>query len=123
MRLNSDGTASLQKGTGRKQAYSGKWWVDGTKLCRGWDPFQPRFDCWPVAISGSTVSLYGDHDATFLQGSLRRNDLAPELLLWVSSDAPHAAAASPFFLNYRTMIVGQRNGRFVPRAVVGISLS
>jgi hypothetical protein len=70
MRFNSDGTASLQKGTARKQAYSGKWWVDGAKLCRGWDQFHPRFDCWPVAISGSTVSLYGDHDTMFIQGSL-----------------------------------------------------
>ncbi|HEX2335500.1 MAG TPA: hypothetical protein VHI72_03415 [Hyphomicrobiaceae bacterium] len=48
----------------------GKWWVDGAKLCRGWDQFHPRFDCWPVAISGSTVSLFGDHDTMFLQGSL-----------------------------------------------------
>ena len=70
MRLNSDGTASLQKGAARKQAYSGKWWVDGAKLCRGWDQFYPGFDCWPVAISGSTVSLYGDHDTMHLQGSL-----------------------------------------------------
>ena len=70
MRLNSDGTASLQKGTGRKQAYSGKWWVDGAKLCRGWDQFQPRFECWPAAISGSTVSLYGEHDTMFVRGSL-----------------------------------------------------
>ena len=70
MRLNSNSTASLQKGTTRKQAYSGKWWVDGAKLCRGWDQFHPRFDCWPTAISGSTVSLYGDHDTMFLQGSL-----------------------------------------------------
>jgi len=70
MRLNSDGTASLQKGPARKQAYSGKWWVDGAKLCRGWDQFHPRFDCWPVARSGSTVSLYGDHDTMFLQGSV-----------------------------------------------------
>jgi len=70
MRLNSDSTASLQKGPARKQAYSGKWWVDGAKLCRGWDRFHPRFDCWPVATSGSTVSLYGEHDTMFLQGSL-----------------------------------------------------
>jgi hypothetical protein len=70
MRLNSDGTASLHKGSARKQAYSGKWWVDGAKLCRGWDQFQPRFDCWPVAISGSIVSLYEDHDIMFLQASL-----------------------------------------------------
>jgi hypothetical protein len=70
MRLNSDATAALQKGPARKQAYSGKWWVDGAKLCRGWDRFQPRFECWSVAISGSTVSLYGDHDTMFLQGAL-----------------------------------------------------
>jgi CubicO group peptidase (beta-lactamase class C family) len=70
MRLNSDGTASLQKGLARKQAYLGKWWVDGAKLCRGWDQFHPRFDCWPVAISGATVSLYGEHDTMFIQGSL-----------------------------------------------------
>ena len=70
MRLNSDGTASLQKGRARKQAYSGKWWVDGAKLCRGWDQFHPRFDCWPASVSGSTVSLYGGHETTFLQGSL-----------------------------------------------------
>jgi CubicO group peptidase (beta-lactamase class C family) len=66
----SDGTASLQKGFARKQAYLGKWWVDGAKLCRGWDQFHPRFDCWPVAISGATVSLYGEHDTMFIQGSL-----------------------------------------------------
>lgn len=70
MRLNSDGPASLQKGRARKQAYSGKWWVDGAKLCRGWSQFHPRFDCWPVAISGSTVSLYGEHDTMFMQGTL-----------------------------------------------------
>lgn len=70
MRLASDGTASLQKGAARKQTYSGKWWVDGNKFCRGWDQFHPRFDCWPVAINSSTISLYGDHDTTFLQGSL-----------------------------------------------------
>lgn len=70
MRLNFDGTASLQKGPARKQAYSGKWWVEGAKLCRRWDQFHPRFDCWPVAMSGSTVSLYGDHDTMFLQGFL-----------------------------------------------------
>jgi hypothetical protein len=68
MRLNFDGTASPQKGSARKQAYSGKWWVNGAKLCRGWDQFHPRFDCWPVAISGSTVSLYGDHDTMFIHG-------------------------------------------------------
>jgi CubicO group peptidase (beta-lactamase class C family) len=70
MRLNSDGTASLQRSPARKQAYSGKWWIDGAKFCRGWSQFHPRFDCWPVAINGSTVSLYGDHDTLFLQGSL-----------------------------------------------------
>ena len=70
MRLASDGTASLQKGSAREQAYSGKWWVDGAKFCRGWDKFHPRFDCWPAAVSGSTVSLYGDYDTMFLQGSL-----------------------------------------------------
>jgi Beta-lactamase len=70
MRFNSDGTASLHKGIARKQAYSGKWWVDGARLCRGWDQFHPRFDCWPVAMRGPTVSLYGDHDTMFLQGSL-----------------------------------------------------
>ena len=70
MRLNADGSASLHRGTARKQAYTGKWWVDGAKLCRGWDQFHPRFDCWPAAISGPTVSLYGDHETMFLQGSL-----------------------------------------------------
>jgi hypothetical protein len=66
----SDGPRRRCKGPARKQVYSGKWWVDGAKLCRGWDQFHPQFDCWPVAISGSTVSLYGDHDTMFLQGSL-----------------------------------------------------
>ncbi|WP_177248280.1 serine hydrolase [Bradyrhizobium sp. Ghvi] len=70
MRFATDGTASLQKGEARKQVYSGKWWVAGNKLCRGWDKFLPRFDCWPVAIGGSIISLYGDHDTMFLQGSL-----------------------------------------------------
>lgn len=70
MRLATDGTASLQKGEARKQVYSGKWWVDGNKLCRGWDKFLPRFDCWPVAIGGSAIGLYGEHDTMFLQGAL-----------------------------------------------------
>ena len=97
MRLNSNSTASLQKGTTRKQAYSGKWWVDGAKLCRGWDQFHPRFDCWPTAISGSTVSLYGDHDTMFLRGPLKRNDPAPELLLWVmNGPRAHVRRRSPY---------------------------
>jgi CubicO group peptidase (beta-lactamase class C family) len=70
MRLSTDGVASLQKGPDRKQAYSGKWWLDGAKLCRGWDKFHPHFDCWPVSVEGEKISLYGDHDTMFLQGTL-----------------------------------------------------
>ena len=70
MHLASDGTASLQKGSDRQQTYSGRWWVDDAKFCRGWDKFHPRFDCWPAALNGTTVSLYGDYDTMFLQGSL-----------------------------------------------------
>jgi hypothetical protein len=71
MRFNSDRTASLQEGTPRSQVFSGKWWVEGARLCRGWDKFHPRFDCWPAAMSGSTVSLYGERDTMFIQGSLQ----------------------------------------------------
>lgn len=70
MRFSADGAASLQKGPDRKQSYSGKWWLDGAKLCRGWDIFHPRFDCWPVSVGGEKISLYGDHDTMFLQGTL-----------------------------------------------------
>jgi CubicO group peptidase (beta-lactamase class C family) len=70
MRLEANGTASLRKGPAGQAVLTGKWWVDGDRLCRGWDKFQPRFDCWPVATDGATISLYGDHDTMFLQGIL-----------------------------------------------------
>lgn len=70
MHLKTDGTASLQKGSPRALVHTGKWWRDGAKLCRGWDKFQPRFDCWPVGMEGTTVSLYDSHDLMFLQATL-----------------------------------------------------
>ena len=70
MRFNADGTASLTRGPARTLAYRGKWWIDGSRLCRGWDRFSPRFDCWPVAISDRTISLYAEHDTMFIQGSI-----------------------------------------------------
>jgi CubicO group peptidase (beta-lactamase class C family) len=70
MRLDADGTATLRKGAARQLAFTGKWWIDGNRLCRGWDKFQPNFDCWPVSIEGTIISLFGDKDTMFLQGTL-----------------------------------------------------
>lgn len=67
MRLDADGAASLSKGPERRETFTGKWWVEGEKLCRGWDKFLPRHDCYPVGIDGRTVSLYQDHDTMYLQ--------------------------------------------------------
>jgi CubicO group peptidase (beta-lactamase class C family) len=70
MRLDADGTATLRKGATPQLAFAGKWWIDSNQLCRGWDKFQPRFDCWPVSIEGAAISLFGDSDTMFLQGVL-----------------------------------------------------
>ena len=67
MGLNADGSASLTKGPERRLAFTGKWWVDGNSLCRGWDKYLPRHDCFPVGIDGRTVSLYQEHDTIYLQ--------------------------------------------------------
>ena len=73
MRLNTDGSASLDKGHPTRRVFDGKWWIEGDKLCRGWNKFHPNYDAWPVAITGSTVTLYGDDDTIFLQARLVRD--------------------------------------------------
>jgi len=72
LQLAADGAASLTKGQARQLAFTGKWWVEGDKLCRGWDHFSPRYDCWSVAIDGTTVSLYQDADTMYFQAVLAR---------------------------------------------------
>ncbi len=73
LRLNTDGSALLDKGRPLRRAFDGKWWIEGDKLCRGWDKFHPNYDAWPVAIAGSTVTLYGDDDTIFLQARIERD--------------------------------------------------
>jgi CubicO group peptidase (beta-lactamase class C family) len=70
MRLNADGSASLTKGAERRLAFTGKWWIDGNRFCRGWDKYLPRHDCFPVGIDGRTVSLYQEHDTMYLQATI-----------------------------------------------------
>ena len=70
MRLEAGGTASLRKGPDRRLTFTGKWWIEGEKLCRGWDKDLPRYDSFPVGIDGRTVSLYQDHDTMFLQAAI-----------------------------------------------------
>jgi CubicO group peptidase (beta-lactamase class C family) len=67
IRLGADGAASLSKGAERRLTYTGKWWVEGERLCRGWDKYLPHHDCYPVGIEGRIVSLYQDHDTMYLQ--------------------------------------------------------
>jgi CubicO group peptidase (beta-lactamase class C family) len=67
MHLESDGSAALAKGPERALAFTGRWWVEGDRLCRGWESVLPRHDCWPVGIDGTTVSLYQEHDTMYLQ--------------------------------------------------------
>jgi CubicO group peptidase (beta-lactamase class C family) len=70
MRLMADGAATLAKGSPRQVTLTGKWWVEGELLCRGWDKYAPGIDRWPVAIDGATISLYADNDTMWLQGLL-----------------------------------------------------
>jgi CubicO group peptidase (beta-lactamase class C family) len=68
MRLAADGVATLEKGAERQLALTGKWWVDGNRLCRGWDRDAPRFGSWPVLIDGDHVGLYEANGTMFLRG-------------------------------------------------------
>jgi len=70
MRLDVDGRASLCKGVEQRLVFSGRWWAGDGRLCRAWDKFMPKFDCWPVSIDGAVISLYGDHDTMYLRGVL-----------------------------------------------------
>lgn len=62
-----DGAATLEKGLRRELALTGKWWIDGNRLCRGWDRDTPRFGSWAVLIDGDAVSLHETIDAMFLR--------------------------------------------------------
>ena len=70
MRLAIDGTASLAKGPQQQLALTGKWWIDGNRLCRGWDKDLPRFGSWPVLIDGASVGLYEANDTMFLRAEM-----------------------------------------------------
>ena len=70
MRLDADGRASLRRGAEQRLVLSGRWWAGDGRLCRAWDKFMPKFDCWPVSIDGAVINLYGDHDTMYLQGVL-----------------------------------------------------
>jgi len=67
MHLAADGTATLAKGPRRQLALAGTWWIEGNRLCRGWDKDRPRFGSWPVLIDGATVGLYEANDTMFLR--------------------------------------------------------
>jgi CubicO group peptidase (beta-lactamase class C family) len=67
IKLAADGAASLAKGPERRPVYTGKWRIDGQKLCRGWNQDLPRYDCFLAGVDGNTVSLYQDHDTMYLQ--------------------------------------------------------
>jgi CubicO group peptidase (beta-lactamase class C family) len=70
IRLETDGKASLAKGPERTPTYTGKWWVEGNHLCRGWDKFAPHHDSFPVGIDGPTVSFYQQYDTMYLQAGI-----------------------------------------------------
>lgn len=72
LRLDADGRALLHKGPERRLAKSGKWWIEGESLCRGWEKSLPRYDSFPVGIDGDTVSLYQNHDTMYLQAVIER---------------------------------------------------
>lgn len=58
IRLDNDGSATALRGPDRVQFDSGKWHVEGDRLCRDWQKTQPLHACWSAVDEGEHVAFF-----------------------------------------------------------------
>jgi CubicO group peptidase (beta-lactamase class C family) len=61
LKLDNDGSATAQRGPDRVQYDSGKWHVEGDRLCRDWQKTEPLHACSSAVGEGNHISLF-DND-------------------------------------------------------------